>query len=76
MEWINVKDKLPETDCCVLMRTDAYPFDSIIGLYHPPTSNYPHGYFNEYNQDRYHHYPLDINHYIKIPDPPVDKIEI
>lgn len=64
MEWISVKDANPTTDHMCLVCNERGPG------YGPYISIYQKGLFKLYNPGEWHEYPLDVTHWLLLPEIP------
>lgn len=65
MEWISVKDKMPEEDVDVLVRIDPSNSDQEIFV----TSLFCGRFYNWYDQE------VNVTHWMPLPNPPKDTQE-
>jgi hypothetical protein len=65
-EWIDVKERLPEDDCLVLGTTDKWGSDIIVCFYYHTYNVFKPQYGYKLGLD----FPLDVTHWMLIPEKP------
>ncbi len=62
MEWISVKDQLPEHEGSFWVKNDKGWMNGVVALYYPDQQ-----VFVNYDPGMYNHFTLDVTHWVELP---------